>query len=195
MLDDGVTVTLSFGSNPGGATLGGTLSAATVGGLATFNNVTVDQPGTGYTLVASSTGLTSAESAAFNITAPLIQISDTNPLLVITDPGNLVTEGASIGDRFAFSLTQQPTNDVTVTFSSTDATQLEIIDPTVVGRYAPVGSYTVTFSASGAHGAHTVPWNSPVVLNLYGVPDAVAEGAQNYAIHISFVSTTRLTTA
>ncbi len=188
VLDDGVTVTLTFGTNTTGATLGGTLNADTVGGVATFNNVTVDTAGTGYTLVASASGLTSAESTAFAVTAPLIQISDTNPILVITDPGNLVTEGASIGDRFAFNLTQPPTSDVTVTFSSTDATQLEIIDPTVVGRYAPVGSYTITFSATGAHGAHTVPWNALIVLNLYGVPDAVAEGAQNYAIHIGFAS-------
>ncbi len=75
-----------------------------------------------------------------------------------------------------------------VTFSSTNSTQLQIIDFTVIGRYQPVPSYTVTFSAAGLSGPHTVPWNTPVVINLYGVPDAVAEGVQTYGIHFALTS-------
>ena len=184
------SVTLSISTNPGGGTLGGTVSVNAVNGVATFNDLSIDAAGTGYTLDASVIGLTNVTSDPFTITAVSIPIliDRTSSFLVITDDVNLVAEGASIGDRFAFELTQQPTDDVTVTFTSSDPTQLEIIDPTVRGRYAPVGSYTVTFSASGGHGAHTVPWNSPVVINLYGVPDAVAEGAQTYAIQFSLSS-------
>ena len=184
------SVSLSISTNPGGGNLGGTTSVNAVSGVATFSDLSIDAAGDGYTLDASVIGLTNVTSDPFNITAVSIPIliDRTSSLLVLTDDVNAVAEGASIGDRFAFSLTQQPTNDVTVTFTSSDAAQLEIIDPTVRGRYAPVGSYTVTFSASGGHGAHTVPWNSPVVINLYGVPDAVAEGAQNYAIQFTLVS-------
>ena len=159
--------------------------------MATFSDLSIDAAGTGYTLDASVIGLTNVTSDPFTITAVSISvlIDRTNSLLVLTDDANLVAEGASIGDRFAFSLTQAPTADVTVTFTSSDPSQLEIIDPKVRGRYAPVASYTVTFSASGAHGAHTVPWNSLVVINLYGVPDAVAEGAQSEAIQFSLSST------
>jgi hypothetical protein len=55
-------VTLTLGNNPGGTT-----TATVSGGVATFNNLTLNQPGTGYTLKASSGTLTGATSAAFNI--------------------------------------------------------------------------------------------------------------------------------
>jgi hypothetical protein len=62
-------VTLSFGANPGLATLGGSTTVTVSGGVATFSNLTVSQPGTGYTLVASSGSLATVTSAPFNITA------------------------------------------------------------------------------------------------------------------------------
>jgi len=61
------SVTISLGNNPGGAALGGTLTAQGFGSLAmTFGNVSIDKPGTGYTLVATSDGRT-VTSAAFSI--------------------------------------------------------------------------------------------------------------------------------
>ena len=61
------TITLTLGSNPGNATLSGTLSASTVAGVATFSNVRLDKAGTGYTLRASAGGLQGATSAAFDV--------------------------------------------------------------------------------------------------------------------------------
>jgi hypothetical protein len=61
------SVTLAIGSNPGSATLGGTVTTAASGGIATFSGLTLNKPGTGYTLNAASTGLTSATTAAFNV--------------------------------------------------------------------------------------------------------------------------------
>jgi hypothetical protein len=59
--------TLSMGNNPTGAALGGTLALSTLGVLAlTFNDVSIDKPGTGYTLVATSGGRT-VTSAPFSI--------------------------------------------------------------------------------------------------------------------------------
>ena len=60
------SVTVALGSNPGGATLGGTTTVAAVNGVATFPNLTINQPGVGYTLIASSPSLTSATSSAFD---------------------------------------------------------------------------------------------------------------------------------
>ena len=60
-------VTLAIGTNPGGATPGGTLTVAAVAGVATFSNISLDKVGVGYTLVASAAGLTGATSATFNI--------------------------------------------------------------------------------------------------------------------------------
>ncbi len=61
-------VTVAIGTNPAAGTLGGTQTVAAVGGVATFSTLTIDNPGTGYTLVASASGLTGATSVPFNIT-------------------------------------------------------------------------------------------------------------------------------
>ena len=61
-------VTVAFGANPGGGTLGGTKVVAGVTGSASFSTLTVDKTGNGYTLTATSPGLTSVTSATFNIT-------------------------------------------------------------------------------------------------------------------------------
>ena len=64
-------VSLAIGTNPAGGTLGGTTTVAAVGGIATFNNISIDRAGNGYTLVASSSlpapALTTATSVPFNI--------------------------------------------------------------------------------------------------------------------------------
>lgn len=68
VVDSTATITLSFTSNPGGATLGGTLSQVAVAGLTTFSDVTVSEPETGYQLAAVSSGLATAYSSLFEIT-------------------------------------------------------------------------------------------------------------------------------
>jgi hypothetical protein len=72
-------VTLTLGTNPGGATLSGTLSAIASNGVATFPDVRISAPGAGYTLVASAAGLPNAISPAFVVAAP-------NAAPVITTP-------------------------------------------------------------------------------------------------------------
>jgi hypothetical protein len=66
-------VTIAIGKNGGllgPGTLSGTKTVAAVNGSATFSDLSIDRPGTGYTLVVTSPGLTGAESAAFNVLAP-----------------------------------------------------------------------------------------------------------------------------
>jgi hypothetical protein len=60
-------VTMAIGTNPGGGTLSGTLTVNAVAGVATFSNLSINNPGNGYTLVATSTGLTSATSTPFTV--------------------------------------------------------------------------------------------------------------------------------
>ena len=60
-------VTITIGTNPSGATLTGTATAAAVAGVATFSTLSLDKSGTGYTLVASAASLTGATSAAFDV--------------------------------------------------------------------------------------------------------------------------------
>jgi len=64
-----VTVALGHdGSLFGNARLSGTLTVSVVNGIATFNDLSVDEPGMGYTLKASTGNLTAGTSAAFNVT-------------------------------------------------------------------------------------------------------------------------------
>ncbi|HEY6224322.1 MAG TPA: hypothetical protein VIW26_11085 [Gemmatimonadales bacterium] len=62
-------ITVAILANPGGGTLSGTLTVNAVNGVATFSTLSIDKPGTGYTLQATSAGLASATSHAFTITA------------------------------------------------------------------------------------------------------------------------------
>ena len=61
-------ITLMINNNPGSGTLSGTLVVAAVSGEATFNDITIDKVGTGYTLDATVGGLSTATSASFDIT-------------------------------------------------------------------------------------------------------------------------------
>ena len=64
------SVTMAIGTNPGGATLNGTLSVAAVAGVATFSDLSLgggNVKGSGYTLQATSTDLTSVTSTTFTV--------------------------------------------------------------------------------------------------------------------------------
>jgi uncharacterized repeat protein (TIGR01451 family) len=67
------TITLSISNNPGGGTLGGTFSVNAVAGVATFSSLSINNPGTGYTLQASGGSFT-ATSSAFNVAGAATQL-------------------------------------------------------------------------------------------------------------------------
>ena len=72
VIDFNGAVTIAIGHN-GGTLLPGTLSGTrtvnAVNGVATFSDLSIDQPGSGYTLVATVPNVFTAESAPFNIGA------------------------------------------------------------------------------------------------------------------------------
>lgn len=64
-----VTMALGHDASPlGNARLSGTLTVNVVNGVATFNDLSVDEVGMGFTLKASASNLTGSTSAAFNVT-------------------------------------------------------------------------------------------------------------------------------
>ncbi len=69
-------ITIALGTNPSGASLQGAQVVDTVTGEATFSNLTITRPGTGFTLIASAPGLTPATSAPFNITQGVFAKAD-----------------------------------------------------------------------------------------------------------------------
>lgn len=68
-------VTIAIGNDPGCplvcATLSGKKTVTAVDGVATFADLSIDRPGSGYTLVVTSSGLTGAESNRFTILTSL----------------------------------------------------------------------------------------------------------------------------
>jgi hypothetical protein len=78
-------ITIALGTNPGSATLGGTVTVNAVAGIATLSTLSINLAGTGYTLVASATGLSDATSSAFDIVA-----ADANHLVVDVQPTDAV---------------------------------------------------------------------------------------------------------
>lgn len=66
--DNSTQVTLAIQNDPTtNATLSGTTTVTAVNGIATFNNLAINNIGIGYTLVATATGMTNDISNSFNI--------------------------------------------------------------------------------------------------------------------------------
>ena len=62
-----VTMSITPSTGTAGAVLSGQIIVNAEGGVATFNNLRINQPGTGYTLTATATGLTAATTAPFDV--------------------------------------------------------------------------------------------------------------------------------
>ncbi len=63
------TVTIAIGTNPSGGALSGTTSCPTSGGVATFDDLSINEPGLGYTLVVTvgSTVITTSQFDIVNV--------------------------------------------------------------------------------------------------------------------------------
>ncbi|MDQ6689065.1 MAG: hypothetical protein M3Z18_00955, partial [Gemmatimonadota bacterium] len=79
-------VTLSLLNNPGSASLTGGEATAPVNGLASFSSVTLNQPGSGYTLSATTSmaGVSAASSAPFDVSPTAIVASWQSPVIGLT---------------------------------------------------------------------------------------------------------------
>lgn len=108
--ESGVPVTLALGNNPGLGTLGGTLVELTdESGLATFDDLSINLPGRGYTLTASSPTLGGVTSRPFNesnrttttcTTSPCttdLGTSDSNLEISADAAAGTITESVDVG--------------------------------------------------------------------------------------------------
>jgi hypothetical protein len=111
------TVALAIGTNPGGGTLSGTVSAAAVGGVATFSNLSINKMGTGYTLVASSAPLTSATSGTFNVTVGAASQFVVTPSTVTPVAGTSFTVTLAAADAGGNTVTSYAAGAHTVNWS------------------------------------------------------------------------------
>jgi hypothetical protein len=91
-----VTMAITPGTGPSGATLGGTPAVVASAGVATFYTLRIDAIGTGYTLTATATGVAPATSTPFDISlGPATKLSFTmNPMS--TTAGSPITPAVQV---------------------------------------------------------------------------------------------------
>ena len=165
------TVTIALATNPGGASLDGTLTVAAVKGVATFSGLTLNNPGTGYTLNVTASGVSSATTTGINVTAPAPQATQ---LLVYHQPTAPVPAGSPFS-LVIYALTS--TNALASSYSGNVTLTLVTYPP---GAF--LGG-TTTVTASG--GIASFPG---LTLNLPG--SYVIQATASTASGLSSVSTT-----
>ena len=177
------TVTLSLGANPNGGTLqcGGGLTAQLVGGIATFTGCSIDQPGTGYTLVATVSGLPPATSAPLTVSGP----GASQASVALATSGRVITWAtgvtlkAQLGAPAGISVADRPI-------------QLQATRDQVT--WFPIGTLT-----TDANGGVTLTYRPPT--NLYyravftGTPDLVAAGSSIERVVVRQIALLRPTNA
>ncbi|BCU78627.1 hypothetical protein llg_33420 [Luteolibacter sp. LG18] len=163
-------VTVAIGTNPGSGTLSGTTTVAAVAGVATFNDLSINKTGTGYTLAGSSSGLTGATSGTFNITP-----AAANKLAFAQQPSNTVA-GVAIAPAVTVQVQDTFGNLTTSTASVTVAIGTNpgsgtLSGTTTVAAVAGVATfsdlsinkigtgYTLTGASSGLTGATSGTFN------------------------------------
>lgn len=90
-------VTLTIGTNPGGARLSGSLTVNAVNGVATFAGISLSEGGAGYTLDAASGTLTGASSTAFDVSVPTVFVGYSGGLAAVDRRTNQVMWSATAG--------------------------------------------------------------------------------------------------
>ena len=148
--------TVALASNPGGSTLGGTLTVSAVNGVATFSGLTLNNAGDGYTLQVTSGTLTSAVTNDFTVAAGAITATAVNiNAIAETNFNGLV---ATFTDTNPMApLSDFPPSDVTIHWgdgSSSNATQIT----------QPGGAGT-TFQVYGTH-TYAAGGNYPVSVSI-----------------------------
>jgi hypothetical protein len=163
------SITVAIGANPGSSTLGGTLTASPVSGVATFSNLTLNKAGTGYTLTASSNPvLTGATSTGFNVTAGAATTltiaagqsqTATVGTAVAIDPSVLVTDAngnPKSGVSVTFAVTAGSGTVVPTTAILTDANGLATVTSWTLGSTAGTNNNTLSATSAGLTGSPAV---------------------------------------
>jgi hypothetical protein len=158
----GVTVNVTIGSGPGGASLIGSTSASTDGaGIAAFSGLGLSGSVGSYTLSFTATGLTGVSSGAFTLGpgAPAALTIQTQPAGAVsgspftTQPSVLVRDAQNnaVGAGVSVSASIGSGPGGTLVGSTTASTAANgVATFSGLGLSGPVGNYTIDFSAGGA---------------------------------------------
>ena len=143
-------VTIALGANPGGGVLSGTLTVNAVLGRATFDDLSINRAGSGYTLVASAGGLTGVTSNTFNITVGPASGSTT---IITANPTSVAANGTS-GSEITVEVFDAEGNPRSAGGDDVDLS-------TTAGSLGGVtdnddGTYTATLTSASSPGSATV---------------------------------------
>ena len=166
-------VTMALADNPTGAVLSGTLTVSAVNGVATFNDIRINQAGVGYSLRASSGSLEPALSAAFAIVA-----GSASRLAIATQPSS----SAKSGEPFAV----QPTIQIRDAGGNAVAAAGVEITAVLEGSGATLGgTRTATTNAQGlaAFTDLVVSGTAGPYTLLFAAPGLPAVASNSVALH------------
>jgi hypothetical protein len=104
----GISVAITSGTGTSGAILSGTLTRAASSGIASFDDVTIDLTGTGYTLTATASALPSAASNQFAVGAPTIMMQNFRVGQRLVMSVNFFDSDPSLGDTLLGPSSQNP---------------------------------------------------------------------------------------
>ena len=160
------TVTVALGNNPGGGTLGGTLTTTAVNGVATFSGLTLTMAGSGYTLVTSSGLYAEGITSVFEVTP-----ASATQLVITQQPPSSVKAGtafalvAAIEDSYG-NIVTTANNEVSVAIASNPGgatlggtTTVQAVNGIVTFSNLSLNKkgkgYTLKLTSSGLTGATT----------------------------------------
>jgi hypothetical protein len=188
---NGGSVTVALGNHPSGATLGGTLTEAVINGRATFSDLTLSQPGTGYTLIVSVGGIAGSLTtspvtavAGGNATSIVVTSSPIAPVLgqtvalkaavLIVGSGTGTPTGAVVFKAGSSTLGTASLQDGVATLSTTPPLAgIETISVAYGGDASDQSSRT-QFTLTVGPATPTIMWASPANISV-GTPLGAAQ--------------------
>ena len=174
LVNSTAAVTIGLGTNPSSGTLTGTKTVSAVGGTATFNNLSIDKLGSGYTLNASGTDLTGAVSNPFNITVNA-------PANIVATAGS--AQSAIINSTFATAL-QAKVTDVNGNPVSGVVVSFNAPANGASGTFA--NNTTTTTATTDANGVATGPsFSANGTAGLYSVSASINGGSTSTAFSLT----------
>lgn len=149
-------ITVAIGTNSGGGVLSGVSTVRAVNGTATFTDLSIDEPGAGYTLTAEANGFGGVTSSRFDIVGAPVATITVTPGRADAGPGDSVRFLATVSDAAGNELTGR-----TVRWTIGDLNVVEVIsnegdtDGGVNGVYVcglGPGAVTVTATSGAVSG-------------------------------------------
>ncbi|HEX6189964.1 MAG TPA: putative Ig domain-containing protein [Pyrinomonadaceae bacterium] len=187
------SVTIALANNPGGSTLSGSLTRNAVNGVATFDDLRLDQAGTGYTLRATSGSLISATSTAFNVFIPEVVINITEQIMVADSPALLpsavinVSENIVVDDAPALLPAAILNIIEQINVVDTPAFWPPVETPTGSDVSVQVGNVTITFQNVLTAGSTSVVPIDPASAGTLPAGLALCAGCPAYEITTTVV--------